>query len=90
MKKFIKKNHVSLILLSSWAALFMLFCGVHYYNETAIKSAAEHARAVKVAKEKAIEKKQLAHNRKVYQQMNKNIDNWIKAEKAKKAKKEAK
>ena len=86
-----KKNHVSLILLSSWAALFMLFFGVHYYNETAIKSAAEHARAVKVArekanvaKEKAIEKKQLAHNRKVYQQMNKNIDNWIKAEKAKK------
>ena len=90
MKKFMKKNHVSLILLSSWAALFMLFCGVHYYNETAIKSAAEHARAVKVAREKAIEKKRLAHNRKVYQQMNKNIDNWIKAEKAKKAKKEAK
>ena len=85
-----KKNRISLILLSSWAALFMLFCGVHYYNETAIKSAAEHAHAVNVAKEKAIEKKRLAHNRNVYQQMNKNIDNWIKAEKAKKAKKETK
>lgn len=84
MKKFIRKNRVSLILLSTWTTLFILFCGVHYYNETAIKSAAEHARAVKVAKEKAIEKKRLAHNRKVYQQMNKNIDNWIKAEKAKK------
>lgn len=84
MKKLMKKNRVSLILLSSWTALFMLFCGVNYYNETAIKSASEHAHAVNVAKEKAIEKKQLAHNRKVYQQMNKNIDNWIKAEKAKK------
>lgn len=84
MKKFMKKNQVSLILLGGWTALFILFCGVNYYNETAIKSAAEKAHAVKVAKEKAIEKKQLAHNRKVYQQMNKNIDNWIKTEKAKK------
>lgn len=84
MKKLMKKNRVSLILLSSWTALFVLFCGVNYYNEAAIKSASEHAHAVNVAKEKAIEKKRLAHNRKVYQQMNKNIDNWIKAEKAKK------
>lgn len=84
MKKLMKKNRVSLILLSSWTALFMLFCGVNYYNEKAIKSASEHAHAVNVAKEKAIEKKRLANNRKVYQQMNKNIDNWIKAEKAKK------
>lgn len=84
MKKLMKKNRVSLILLSSWTTLFILFCGVNYYNETAIKSASEHAHAVNVAKEKAVEKKRLAHNRKVYQQMNKNIDNWIKAEKAKK------
>lgn len=84
MKKFVKKNRVDLILIGTLVALFVLFCGVNYYNESQIKAASEHARAVKVAKEKAIEEKHLAHNRKVYQQMNKNIDKWIKEEKAKK------